>query len=86
MHTIALLPLVPLSFIAIAFTEHCKKVLGTKHALLQCTSGTESAEKAKEKKKKKKLELNCIRERIPSCFAIFFHINFHFEPWTFEML
>ena len=46
MHTIALLPLVSLSFIAIAFTEHCKK------ALLQCTSGTESAEKAKEKKKK----------------------------------
>ena len=76
MHTIALLPLVPLSFIAIAFTEHCKKALGTKHALLQCTSGTESAEK----EKKKKLELNCIRERIPSCFAIFFHINFHFEP------
>ena len=81
MHTIALLPLVPLSFIAIAFTEHCKKALGTKHALLQCTSGTESAEKAKKKKKKKKkLELNCIRERIPSCFAIFYHINFHFEP------
>ena len=53
MHTIALLPLVPLSFIAIAFTEHCKKALGTKHALLQCTSGTESAEKAKAKKKKK---------------------------------
>ena len=54
MHTIALLPLVPLSFIAIAFTEHCKKALGTKHALLQCTSGTESAEKEKKKKKKKK--------------------------------
>ena len=54
MHTIALLPLVPLSFIAIAFTEHCKKALGTKHALLQCTSGTESAEKAKKKKKIKK--------------------------------
>ena len=50
MHTIRLLPLVPLSFIAIAFTEHCKKALGTKHALLQCTSGTESAEKAKKKK------------------------------------
>ena len=50
MHTIALLPLVPLSFIAIAFMEHCEKVLGTKHALLQCTSGTESAEKAKLKK------------------------------------
>ena len=55
MHTIALLPLVPLSFIAIAFTEHCKKALGTKHALLQCTSGTESAEKEKKKKKKKNL-------------------------------
>ena len=76
MHTIALLPLVPLSFIAIAFMERCKKALGTKHALLQCTSGTESAEK----EKINKLELNCIRERIPSCFAIFYHINFHFEP------
>ena len=52
MHTIALLPLVPLSFIAIAFMEHCKQALGTKHALLQCTSDTESAEKAKNKNKK----------------------------------
>ena len=107
MHTIALLPLVPLSFIAIAFTEHCKKALRDetcvekekekkkkkkkKKKKLQCTSGTESAEKKKKnfnKKnlfrcaslRKKKLELNCIRERIPSCFAIFYHINFHFEP------
>ena len=54
MHTITLLPLVPLSLIAIAFTEHCKKALGMKHALLQCTSGTESAEKEKEQKEKKK--------------------------------
>ena len=65
MHTIALLPLVPLSFIAIAFTEHCKKVLGTKHALLQCTSGTESAEKAKEKKKRKKKEKKTLTKTKP---------------------
>ena len=57
MHTIALLPLVPLSFIAIAFTEHCKKALGTKHALLQCTSGTESAEEEKEITKTKPVSL-----------------------------